>query len=340
MTTLLPSPERFKAERERELPDVLFEEARRRRRRRWMAGSALVSAAVVAGALILGITGGGAGRSGGKAHRQPSGSGSGASSGYLTASRPFPGAPSAQRYYTGPGPVCTHAPHNRYLPAWSGCVSAKVADATGNGRRDLILTYSRLSHIPLEQVGSGLKQPGRANRLYRAEQAMLRIVSPDGHVTSTPIEYRTPPATTPPASKTRARLEKAQAAALISVAHVSGAPGKVIFVQTGQISSGSNALAYTLYHGRLVSSGVVLGYGGDGGTRANFQCLAGTPPRLVQHNYELTQIIHGYIYGRWNETTTTYAWHGPQLVKIAQSAHKRRVSPSDSVGVGCTKGIA
>ena len=124
------------------------------------------------------------------------------------------------------------------------------------------------------------------------------------------------------------------------MAHVSGEPGKEIFLQTGQISSGTLALVYSLYHGRLVSSDVVFSYGGDGGTRASFQCLAGNPPRLIQHSYQLIQIIHDAIYGWWNETITTYAWHGPRLVKTSESTLKRRVSPSDSVGVGCTKGIA
>jgi hypothetical protein len=335
MTTQLLSRERPDTATEREAPDVLFEEARRRRRRRWMAGSALVSAVVIAGASILGTAGGGGGGAGGKAHDQPSGSGSGASSGHANASRLFPGAPSTGHYYTGPGAICTLAPRNRYLPTWSGCVSAMLADVSGDGRKDLVLSYSRLSHVSLSGLPPRSREPGRANRFYRAEQAMLRIVSPDGHVTTAPIEYGTTPV-----NKTRGQLERAGVAALISVAHVSDEPGKEIFLETGQISSGSMALAYSLYHGRLVSSGVVLGYRGDGGTRATFQCLAGNPPRLIQHDYELIQIIHGAIYGWWTETTTTYAWHGPLLVKIARGTLRRRALPADSVGVGCMKGIA
>jgi hypothetical protein len=334
MTTQLPPREQSDAEirRERESPDVLFEEARRRRRRRWMAGSALTAAAIIAAALILGMAGGGGGGSGSTAHGQPSGSGSAANTGHVTASRLFPGAPSTQHYYTGPGPACTLAPRSRYLPAWSGCVSVTVADVSGNGRRDLILSYSRLSHVSLGGLPPRSRARGQVSKRYPAEQAMLRIVSPDGHVITTPIAYMTTPF-----DKTPAQLQKAGAAALISVAHVSDEPGKEIFLQTGQISSGSIALAYSLYHGRLVASGVVLAYGGDGGTRANFQCLTGNPPRLIQHRYELVQVIHDAIYGWWNETTTTYAWYGPRLVKVAQSTFKRRVSPSDSVGVGCTK---
>jgi hypothetical protein len=169
---------------------------------------------------------------------------------------------------------------------------------------------------------------------------MLRVVSADGHVITAPIEYRTTPF-----NKTPARLERADAAAIISVAHVGDEPGKEIFLQVQQISSGSTVLAYSLDSGRLIASGVVLGYGGDSAAQASFECFAGNPPRLLQHTYELIRGIKAigntvHIYGWWKVTTTTYAWHGPRLAKIAQSTHKRRVLPRDSVGVGCTKGIA
>ncbi len=339
MTTQLPQRQRPDADiqRERESPDVLFEEARRRRRRRWMAGCALIAGALIAGALILGIAGGGGGGSGGHTQSQPSGSGSAASTGHATASRLFPGAPSTQRYYTGPGAVCTLAPRSRYLPTWSGCVSVMVADVSGDGRRDLILSYSRLSHVSLGGPPPRSRTMHRSEKLYPAEQALLRIVSPDGHVTTAPIEF-----TTAPFNKTPAQLERAQAAALISVAHVGEEPGKEIFLGTGHISSGSTALAYSLYQGRLISSGVALGYRGDGTTKAAFRCLAGNPPRLIQHSYELIRgikLIHGTIYGWWQETTLIYSWHGPRLAKIAQTSFKRRGLPRESVGVGCIQGI-
>jgi hypothetical protein len=212
-----------------------------------------------------------------------------------------------------------------------------VADVSGDGRRDLVLSYSRLSHVSLGGLPPRSRTLHRSPKLYPAEQALLRIVSPDGHVINAPIDYRTTPF-----NKTPAQLVRAQAAALISVAHVGDEPGKEIFVGTGHISSGSTALAYGLHHGRLISSAVVLGYGGDGATKATFQCLAGAPPRLTQRGYELIRgikVIHGTIYGWWQETTTTYAWHGPQLVKIAESTVKRRGLPHESVGVGCITGI-
>lgn len=340
MTTQLPSRERSDVEvrGERQSPDVLFEEARQRRRRRWMTGSVVVAAVVIAGAVMLDMSGGGGRGPGGTANDQPSGSGSGATSGHVAESRLFPGAPSSGRFYTGPGAGCPLAHRNRYLPAWSGCVSAIVADVSGSGRRDLVMTYSRLGHVSL---GSRPRpgKPGQSSKLYPAEQAMLRIVSPDGHVTTAPIDFMTTPL-----RKTRPRLYRAGAAALISVAHVGDEPGKEIFLQTGQISSGSLALAYGFHHDRLVASGVTLAYDGDSIAQSGFQCVAGDPPRLIQSTYSLIRGIKAmrnpvHIYGRWNVTTKTFAWHGPRLVKIAQSTLKRRLLPKDNVGDGCTRGV-
>ena len=73
------------------------------------------------------------------------------------------------------------------------------------------------------------------------------------------------------------------------------------------------------------------------------KCAADNPPRLIQHNLELirgTKVIHQTIYGWWNETTQTYAWHGPRLIKITQSTLNRRMLPSDSVSVGCIRGVS
>jgi hypothetical protein len=332
MTTQLPPRERFDAdtEQERDFPDVLFEEARRRRRRRWMAGSALISAAAIAGALLLGVTGGGGGGAGGRVHDQPSGSGAGAGTAHATASRLFPGAPRTQHYAVAEE-SCPLAPRNRYLPKWSGCVTATVADLSGDGHRDLILIYSWLGALSLNGFPPRHLGPNRTSKLYPAEQAMLRVVRPDGKTTTTAI------------SGSAGHTDRPAVAALISVARVGNAPNKEIFLQTGQISSGSTAVAYGLNHGRLVSSGSLLAYGGDSATRGGFQCLPGNPPRLIQHNYELIRgikVVHNAIFGWWNETTTTYGWHGPRLVNLAHSTVRRRVLPSDSVGVGCIKGIA
>jgi hypothetical protein len=61
---------------------------------------------------------------------------------------------------------------------------------------------------------------------------------------------------------------------------------------------------------------------------------------VIQRAYQLVQLMDRSKYGWWNETTTTYVWHGPRLVKIAQSTLKRRVLPRETVGVGCISGIA
>ena len=312
-----------------DVPEVLFEEARRRRRRRWLAGGSILAAGILIGGLTLGNAGGGGGRSSGEVRQHPSGSGPGAGSGHATESRLFPGAPATQSYYTGPGASCQLAPRNRYLPAWSGCVSTMVADVSGTGRPDLVLTYSSVRHTGVSRKETG----GR----YPAVQAMLRVVSPDGRVITEPIRYMTSLF-----NRTPARLQSAESTALISIAHVSDQPGEEIFLKTQQISSGSLALAYGLYRGRLVSAGVLLGIGGDSGTQAGFQCLPGNPPVLLQHYYSPISRItffKGELDGRWAETTTTYEWHGPLLLKVRQVTVKRRMRPSDTAGIGCRRGI-
>jgi hypothetical protein len=303
----------------------------------WVGGSALIGAVAVAGALLLGMGGGGGrsgGGAGGRAHGQPSGSGSGVGSAHATSSTLLASAPAAQSYSTSPGAACPLAPRNRYLPPWSGCVSVTVADVTGGGRRDLVLTYSRLSHLALHGLPPRSTARHKQATRYPALEAMLRVVTPDGHVDTVPIRYQIPQ---PPGRL--GLIGDPSTAALISVAHVNDLRGKEIFVQVGQISSGSTAVAYSLYHGQLINSGAVLAYGGDGGTRATFQCVAGNPQRLLQRTFELINLIHDPIYGLWKETTDTYTWYGPRLVRTRQSAVKRRVAPRDSIGAGCMRGV-
>ena len=340
MTTQLPPRERSQTEVRPDSgqPEVLFEEARRRRRRRWTFGASLTAVAV-AGLLTLGMAGGGGGGAGDKAHGQPFQPASGAGPGHTSAGRLFAGAPASGGSYTGPGAECALAPHSRYLPPWSGCVSAMVANVSGNGSRDLILAYSRLSHVsvgglPPRTIGR------RGIARYLALQAMLRVVTPGGRTTTIPIRYMTTPFKNHPA-----QMVRAGAAVLISLAHVGDGPGKTIFLQTGQLSSGSLALAYTLYRGRLVSSGAVLGFGGDAGSQAGFQCVAGNPPQLIQRTYDLMRGIRSigdtvHIYGWWKVTTTRYGWDGPRLVTLAQNTANRRLLPSDTVGRGCIRGVA
>ena len=306
-----------------------------------MIGAA-VSTPILAAILGLGMSGGGGGGAGGQGHGHRSGPGSGAAAGanHLSASRGLAGVPATERYSTGPGAACELAPRSRYLPRWSGCVSTMLVDLFGDGRRDLVLTYSLLGHtslrgLPPRTIGRRTDRPR-----YPALQAMLRVVTPAGRITTVPISYETSAT-----RKAPAQLQRAAAAALISVARVSPGSAKTIFVQTGQISSGSAALVYRVNHGRLVSSGVALAYGGDAGSQAGFQCLAGDPPELIQRTYSLVRGIRAvadtvHIYGVWTVTTTRFGWHGPQLVRLDQSTSRRRLIPIDSVGRGCLGAVA
>jgi hypothetical protein len=209
-----------------------------------------------------------------------------------------------------------------------------VADVTGAGGRDLVLTYSRLGHLALHGLPPRSTAPQKQATRYPALQAMLRVVTPGGHVITVPINYKV--------SQPHGRLGLMgvpATAALISLAHVSDLPGKQIFVQVGRLSSGTTAVAYSLYHGQLINSGAALAYGGDGGTRATFQCVAGNPQRLLQRTFELINVIHDPIYGQWKETTVSYAWRGPRLVGTGQSTVERDAAPRDSIGTGCMTGV-
>jgi hypothetical protein len=333
LTTQLPQRERSNTvERSPELPEVLFEEARRRRRRRWAAGSMLAAAALLAGAAIVGTGGGGLRAPGGR-DVQPSGSGAGASSAHANANRLFPGAPTTQLHGVYPGTACRLAPRSRYLPAGSGCVTATVADVTGSGSPDLVLIYSRLATQAMHGLPPrGTDRSGRVIEMYEAERAMLRIVTRDGRMITAPIEY-------PSSNGTVGRVE---VAALISIAHINDVSGREIFLQTGQSSSGSSALAYSLYQGRLISAGVGFGSGGDSADGNGFVCLPGNPPRVIERNYQLVhgvKVVQQMIYGIWKEQITTLVWHGPRLVVANQRTIERLLLPRENIGAGCIKGV-
>jgi len=183
-----------------------------------------------------------------------------------TTSVGFPGAPHTQPHNYGVATgVCPPAAPNRYLPPRSGCVTVRRADIAGDGRPDLILLYSRLSHERAGQLGL----PASLNKMYVATGAMLRVVRARG-------------------GRVTARIDGAKAAAIVAAAHVNDDPGDELFIQVSQISSGAAAVAYGLHDGRLVPAGVTLGYGGDLATKAGFDCLTGHPPRLVQRTFELS----------------------------------------------------
>jgi len=321
MTTQLPPRERpdTAGGREREAPDVLFEEARRRRRRRWMAASAIVAAAIIAGALILGAGGGGGGGATGTAHGQPSGSVPGASSAQPS-SRLFAGAPSTQPNAGVENWNCPLAPHNRYLPRWSGCVTALVTDLAGDGRKDLLLIFSRVGHKPI----SDPQAPPGLRTVYQAKRAMLRIVTPTGAIVTTAING-------------------VRTADLFSLAHVNNEPGKEIFLQVQQTSSGAVYTAYSFDGSRLISAGAGFGAGGDSADGNGFACLPGNPPRVIERNYQLIhgiKLVHQMIFGLWNEEITSLVWRGPRLVVVSRQSFKRRLVPKENVGEGCLKGVS
>lgn len=239
----------------------------------------------------------------------------------------YPGAPPDQRYRGYVGNPCAPAPRNSYLPARIGCLTVLRADIDGGRRPDLLLLYSKLSHR--------LASPsavGGAKGMYAPEQVILEIVRPDGAAVSTTVRYMWAPG----------KYYNPGSAPIIAVAHVNDDPGDEVFVEVGETSSGSTAVAYGFYNGRLVPSGVLLGFGGDSGSQGRFDCLPGNPPRLVQLSFE-NGASSRYP---WTEAVTTYAWHGPRLVQIAQRTiglehfnFMPGVGQYTGIGRGCVKGI-
>jgi hypothetical protein len=158
---------------------------------------------------------------------------------------------------------------------------------------------------------------------FVAKAAFLKIVLADGTSVSTRIRG----------------TGGTRAAAVDSIARVNDDPGDEIFLEVERISSGATGVAYGFHNERLVPAGVMFDYGGDSATKTDFNCLPGNPPRLIQHAYEL---IGPTIYGWWQETDVTYAWHGPKLVPISRRTFKRRGAVTISnqgIGHGCVTGV-
>ncbi|MGH3827499.1 MAG: hypothetical protein ACRDQX_10055 [Pseudonocardiaceae bacterium] len=311
-------------------PDAgVIEDARARQRRWRRITGLLVSAAAVVIVLMLAFSGGrGHGGRGSHAHGQPGGGGGGPAGGH-GGGQGFPGAPTTQ-----PGSidwaeseVCSLARRNRYLPAHSGCVTVTRANVFGGGGDDLVVVYSTLGHQPADFP------TGSRSELYPAKQAMLEIVRPGGVIDTIPIRDASQPTRTPGGVRV-------QAASVLSVAHASTAPGEQIFLQAGGISSGSWGTIYDAYHGRLVHAGN-FAYGGDSGLQADFGCLPGDPPKLIQYNLEPV----GMLYRPWRGTKTTYVWRRGLLVRVAErkvtvsSGSIPLLTDGSPIGVGCLVGI-
>ena len=205
--------------------------------------------------------------------------------------------------WEGGSTVCPLAAPNHYLPPRSGCVSVLQVDVDGDGRPDLVLLYAHLGH---RSFG------GR----YAPTSFTLEVVRASGSVV-------------------RARLPRPESnAALVESGNVNGVPGAELFIQVGRISSGSSADVYTFHDGRLIRGRVTLGWGGDSATQAGFACRPGRPPTLIVRSFEL----QGLENGRWQQTQTVFAWHGPVLDRISHSVtHRRGVPPAaqTALGTGC-----
>jgi hypothetical protein len=214
--------------------------------------------------------------------------------------------------------VCPLAPANRYLPARSGCITAIRADINGDGRPDLILVYSRLGgQHPYQYAGS---VPSSVKHDFVADAAFMKVVLAGGGGASI-------------------KIDGAWAAAVDAAARVTGTRRSEVFLEVSRLSSGASVVAYGFRDGRLIPAGATLYDGGDSAAKAGFDCLPGSPPRLIQRTFLL---IGPTIYGWWRETNVLYAWHGPKLVQTSSRTFKRRgaVPASDiGFGQGCTNGV-
>jgi len=229
----------------------------------------------------------------------------------------FPGAPRTQPngYGVATG-ACPLATPNRYLPARSGCVTARRVDLAGDRQQELVLLYSRLSRGHVSWPGA----PASLRKMYLADQAALRVVRAGGGAAT-------------------ATIAGTKAAAILAIAHVNGDPGAELFIQVSQVSSGATAVAYGYQNARLVPAGVTLAYGGDSAAKAGFDCLGGNRPRLLQRTFLLAGPT---INTSWKETDVTYVWNGPHLVKIGKRTFNHRGLPpagETNVGAGCVAGI-
>lgn len=303
--------------RDQEIDAGVIEDARARQRRHRSIAVTVLATAVAAGVLILGMGGGGGrGAPGRNPHGQPSGSGGVPVPG--SQGNPFPGAPTTQAHGYGVSDrACPLAAPNRYLPARAGCVEVKRADLTGDGQQDLVIAYSVLGpRHPYWFVG---QVPPEIAKDFVPERPYLKVVFPDG--TSVSTQIRGPRGT--------------WATAIDFLSHVGRTPGKEIFLEATRSSDGGADVVYGLRKRRLVAAGPALQYGGDSAYRAEFACLRGATPGIVQRTFVL---LGPTIYGWWRETETSYSWQGPKLVQTVKRTVKEHGQPSsrdDARGSGC-----
>jgi hypothetical protein len=302
----------------------VIEDARARQRRHRAVG--LLAVLVVGLALIAELGAGGSGGHRGGAGRTPGGHPPGPKVPSLhSPSQGLAGAPATQRAALDgvSSWQCPAAPRNRYLPAHAGCVTVTRVDMTGGARRDLVIVFSHLT--PTRPLYPG--EPPRWKHYSRAHDATLEVILPDGRRISTQVMV----------TASHGPALPVHVAAIVAAQHVNHDPGAELFLEVGDLSSGSTAVAYALRHDRLVPAGVVLGYGGDSGTQAGFSCDATTrPPELIQRVFAFG--ARG-LRGPWEETEAIAVWHGPALHIIRRRTLSRRggnPSPRDiAIGSGC-----
>lgn len=300
----------------------VIEDARRRQRRHQRIGGSVLALAA-AGALLVGMGAGGSGGSGGgRTHLGRSAPDPHRGQALASLRTAFPDAPASQPNSNGvEGDTCRLAVPNRYLPARAGCVTARRADINGDGRPDLVVVYSILGHE--HPTGFDGAPPALAKDFF-ALRAYLEVVFAGGGRVTTAI---TQPKIT-------------HAAAIAAISRVNDDPGAEVFLWVTGISSGDTVAAYGLHKGRLAPAGAMLSYGGDSAAAAGFDCLSGSPPRLIQRSLLL---LGPTIYGWWQESDTVYAWHGPKLVRISHHTfHRHGAIPSADrrIGRGCIRGAA
>jgi hypothetical protein len=217
----------------------------------------------------------------------------------------FPGAPRTQRPDVGrDGFRCRPAPRNHDLPRHVGCVTVLRIPVVPGDRGDLVILYAHLG-----PRAAGGFPPGRYT---------LELVRPSGAVERTLL-----PATDAPPTFLRA-------------GNLNGIAGQEIVLHLDDISSGDTYGLVTFHAGRLVLVHPLLSAGGDSVLREGFACRPGPRPRVISRTMVLGNSQP--VYGRWQWTVTTYAWHGAVLRRTSRDTFIRRGLPGRSAmtrGTGC-----
>jgi hypothetical protein len=201
--------------------------------------------------------------------------------------RPTPatGPPQSQPgNWRGGRNTCDRAPRERGLPARIGCVSVVDADIDGDGRPDAAILYATLATHRLGNAGYAPRAFWLVVRRASGGELRLRIR---------------------PTVSNQFFLQHG---------NLNGVPGAELIVQTGRISSSTDAVIYTDAGGRLRRERPVLDFSGDSISKGGFTCSTGAHSEVVQHVYEQL----GQTSPR-RDTRTTYAWRGATLRRVSRT---------------------